>query len=156
MLRNFELLFIRTNGGRKQLAKDQGHMVQQLQEQAVLEHASFLVFLWIPHPVSNSLFFPVHAERRRYWSKSKRTNVTFDTVKKYFESCRCSSGKRTYHHKLATRWHICQQHKDMLASDIKHLNDSEENESENVILTDEDTENERKLDYIQRHKTVSS
>ncbi|XP_052106603.1 uncharacterized protein LOC127739070 [Mytilus californianus] len=135
----------------KILTQDQGHMVQQLQEQAVSEHFPFLVFLRNPNSVSKYLFFSVYAERRRYWSKLKRTIVTFDTVKKTL-SCRCSSGKRTCAHKTAIKWYLFQEHKDMLTSELTDLSD-EENDSENVRLTQEVTQNEkRKLDYIQRHK----
>lgn len=134
----------------KILTQDQGHMVQQLQHQAALEHVPFLVFLRNQHSTSKCLFFSVYADRRRYWSLLKRTIVTFDTVKKTL-SCRCSSGKRTCSHKTATKWHLYQEH--MLTSEINDISDSEENESENIIHNNEDEQIERrKLDYIGRHK----
>ncbi len=124
----------------KIITQDAARRAKTLCEEAL--SSSIPPVVCLPNPPYTSdryIYLSVSSRKTRYWSRLKRTIVTFDKLQKCMV-CRCCTKRVTCVHKTLAKWHFFQEQSDVLSNSVG-LNSIEQlsSESDNNGEVEEDT-----------------
>lgn len=140
------------------ITQEKADTVMQMKAESDVEDTPLVVMLPMPETsTSTVIHMSVFARNIRYWSKFKRTVVTFNKQQKAM-ACRCCRQKVSCSHKVAGIWFLAQEMPEILSSNFyfeeldEEFHDAEISNNTEDQGEDQNDDNE-KTRYLMSEKT---
>lgn len=143
----------------KIITSEKSLAVQQLKEEAESEGSPLVVFIPLSETsTSNTIYWSVYSKHIRYWSRLKRTIVSYSKTDNTIR-CSCCRVKRTCLHKIVARWYLFQEMPELLSSSKddecdngEYINLEIENCDDLLSQVSNDDNNDKTLAYLLQYK----